>query len=373
MREMGRIFGAVLCLSLALAHAVDLASAAGRGHLSSSSEAAARDPLLDALLGDDDEDVVKPPAAAPTPTAKAPASYGAKTSGEKNAASVMTVPRVVVVGPENMPARVQFGPDDSAGTFTVGVEPDGTFAISKAGKPIISTDSVGNLFARTHVFAAASLHSGDNVVVADVRQWALAVSQDFEESAHEWGQVCAQVCDQVPSRVKCIKPVDIKRSTCGASRLLGGYEVFSHGRVASKFKLPLKHTQVRIVASLSFVDKWEGETAFLQVSSQGMMVVKPDPRAPASTPPRLCAPTLEFVWTEQYDSRDAEVAPNVCGSGAVGEGRLAVPIDVTLPHSGEDIMLAFGSTLEEVPITPGTTDKGNAAFWGIASLQIYTR
>ena len=55
-------------------------------------------------------------------------------------------------------------------TSSIGTTTEGNFAISKSGRPFLSTDAEGNLYARTDNFVSGGITSEKNILVGDVAQ-----------------------------------------------------------------------------------------------------------------------------------------------------------------------------------------------------------
>jgi len=98
------------------------------------------------------------------------------------------------------------------------------------------------------------------------------------------------------------------------------------------------HSQVRVTATVHFIDDWQGETAYLKLADG-------------------------YVWTESHDQRNAAGKYSVCGNAAYPESRFTVPIDVVLPHHSNSLKLYFGNNVED----------GSEARLGISSVSVYVR
>jgi hypothetical protein len=57
---------------------------------------------------------------------------------------------------------------------------------------------------------------------------------------------------------------------------------------------------------------------------------------------------FEYLWIEKYDHSIAENGINVCGQN-VPEGKLTTIIDVEIAHTKEELILTFGSSLQDDP------------------------
>lgn len=148
------------------------------------------------------------------------------------------------------------------------------------------------------------------------KSWKLRDHHDFELGSHGWSNSQRTSCD-------------------GESFFLGGHCAFSDKEVSKKFKLPI-HSFVKISASYHMLDKWEGETAYMKVNDK-------------------------IVWTMTGVSHENGV--DVCG-GKHKDAKFAIPIDITLPHTSENLEVSFGSTLKGDPCN---------ASYGIDDVLIYLR
>jgi len=99
------------------------------------------------------------------------------------------------------------------------------------------------------------------------------------------------------------------------------------------------HTQVRVVATVHFVDDWQGETAYLKLGDH-------------------------YVWTDSHELRNSARALNVCGSEKFPETKFSAAIDVVLPATAAGKLdFAFGTTIE----------AGSLARFGVSAFAVYTR
>merc|ERR1711998_120349 len=161
--------------------------------------------------------------------------------------------------------------------------------------PISSSDASVN----------ATLHAS-SFIQRDVKQWALAVHEDFEEKVEGWSSNAVNSCD-------------------GTDTHLAGHCNEVGGEVSKTFSgLGDTHTHVRLRASFHFLDSWEGETAYAKLGNK-------------------------VVWTESHDVRGMhDLGENLCG-GDHADLKMSVPIDVTIPHTGDSLEVAFGGLLDEHP------------------------
>lgn len=127
--------------------------------------------------------------------------------------------------------------------------------------------------------------------------------------------------------------------------MLGGYCKFSAGEAKKTFTGLPPHKQLRVVAKYHFIDAWIGETGWmkLNVGDNG-----------CDTP----------VWSEQHKQYETKNGVNLCG-GSAPEGKFSAPVDVTVPHTSENVRITFGSTI-------GDADACDES-WGVSSVEIYVR
>jgi len=227
-------------------------------------------------------------------------------------------------------ARVYMGPNSD---FSVGTDAGGNFVIARGGHPeappIFAIDKNDNLAVRSKSTQVRNLDvsATGGVVINGVNQWRLLRADDFSvvEGASGWSR---------PEVTQC----------AGVS-MLGGFCRFSKGEVKKKFTDLPAHTHLRIQASYHFIDRWIGEAGFMKLSI-GVG------GAPA------------VVWSEQHTQEMSTNGVSICGQGTP-EGKFAVPIDVTVPHTASSVELIFGSTMEDMD----PCDES----WGISNVELYVR
>jgi len=143
------------------------------------------------------------------------------------------------------------------------------------------------------------------VIVGGVKQWRLLKHDDFDTDLNGWN---------APGRGRCgEKTKDF---------FLGGHCLTSSRNATKIFSGLPSHTQVRITARVHFLDKWDGEVAFMRADGN-------------------------VVWADTATSSSPvkNSLGNLCG-GSYPDSRLSVPIDVTLQHGSSDLEIQFGSSLE---------------------------
>lgn len=141
----------------------------------------------------------------------------------------------------------------------------------------------------------------------DVKQWALAYHDDFEqENSAGWNTNHTSSCDGVDHH------------------LAGHCKELENGAVKKTFDNLPEHKYIRLQARYHFLDSWEGEAAFAKIGDR-------------------------TVWTDTNDVRGVHGdALNLCGA-EFADLKFSIPIDVTIPHSGSDVTVTFGSSLDEHP------------------------
>lgn len=214
--------------------------------------------------------------------------------------------------------------DGECGVYlTVDLE-EGNFSIGIAEKDImtISTDRQITLDAKevnvTDLNIEGSLNA-DGLV-----QWKLVSQEGFWTAPVGWSFT--------------------ETSTCGGVYLLGGYELTSTIPLSKTFSNLVDHTEIRIVATIHYIDAWSGETAYLKANVGN-------------------AGAFEYLWTDSYDSSSGRDNINICGA-YYGEGQFSNKIDVSIPHSSSEIQITIGTTLNQDP-----SDES----YGISDFQIYVR
>jgi hypothetical protein len=139
----------------------------------------------------------------------------------------------------------------------------------------------------------------------DVRQWALRYHEDFESDVKGWNVNATSSCD-------------------GNDHHLGGHCNQVGEEVTKTFTNLGEHKFLRLQARYHFLDSWEGESAFAKIEGRN-------------------------VWLDVNDVRGMHPNTlNACG-GEHPDMKMSVPIDVTIPHTADSVVVSFGSTLDEHP------------------------
>jgi hypothetical protein len=159
----------------------------------------------------------------------------------------------------------------------------------------------------------------------NVKQWKLAALEDFQGKMNGWSKQDISNCGSNP---------DI---------FLGGHCKFAGTYVSKSFQLP-SHTEVTVKVNFHFIDKWEGESAYMKIDGRS-------------------------VWAQAYSacirlhsSTCQLYGVNVCGGDY--PDRISYPVEFTGKHSESSISLEFGSNIEKDPCE---------ASWGIDDVEIYIR
>jgi len=228
----------------------------------------------------------------------------------------LTVPGLLIAGRDE--PRLELGK-----LYAVGASADGALVFSSSGGELLSVR--GGELHSTVPLQAALVNAG-SVVLGGVAQWTTVLAEDFAKSTEGWSHTSV--------------------TTCGGVTMLGGYCQFAQGEVTRTVSGLPAHSQLRIQATYHFIDRWVGETAFMKLNlgTDGAMVP---------------------VWTEAHAQDHEKSGLNVCGSETVHEGKFAVHIDVTVPHTQPTLQVAFGSTMD----AQDPCDES----WGVSSFQVSVR
>ena len=247
-------------------------------------------------------------------------------------ASAARSSRLELVAGEGQEARLNMGQGTHTYSLRVGVS--GDFEIALGGRPaLFSVDRHGGVHVGASRVTALSV-SAARFSVRDVAQWSLAALEIFSPRESTGWSTPLQ-------------------TTCGSVTMLGGYPspaAISEARngISEADSPPLlnytkrfdglpKHTALRVVATVHFLDDWQGETAYLTLDGH-------------------------FAWTQAHSERGSVAAINVCGRNRYPESRFSQGIDVTVPHNAAEVAVAFGSSL--------ATDQ---AMFGVSSVAVYIR
>jgi len=237
----------------------------------------------------------------------------------------MTMSALNLVSTDGDAARVNFGQGDH--TYSMGVNDNGAFTLKYDDAELLSitedTSEVNGL-------KAHAITTGD-LIIGDVPQWRLTYLDTF----------AATLQSGLSTRGTGKANVDPAGWSTDSGLICSGLSVIVPDQgtdsFSKKFQHLPDHSQVRIVATVHFIDDFDA-TGYLKVNDA-------------------------YVWTESHDQRNSISMIDVCGSEIYPESRFSVPIDLTLSHSEKSLSIEFGSTLED----------GAEAYFGVSSVSVYLR
>jgi len=211
-------------------------------------------------------------------------------------------------------ARVNFGTGD--GRFSMGVTKDGFFTIEQEDEAVFTIDNTGDVSV-----------NADSIIVNGIQAGALVLNH-----VPQWQLYQMDVFDTKPAPAQW--SFDEIMQCSGISMMIGRTD----GAISITYSHLPKHTQIRVQASVHFIDDWQGETAYLKAQDA-------------------------YLWTESHDQRNSATKFSVCGSDLYPESRFLVPVDVTQTHGSDSFSLSFGTNVEE----------GSEAKFGVSSVSILLR
>jgi len=234
------------------------------------------------------------------------------------AAGGLNISSLAVNAPKGHTAKLSLS-GGNASTFNIGIMSEADFAIMKGDTKLVDIEQDGQVHITTKQFSTGSLEIDGYMNFDGVRQWKLFKQENFEENAEGW-------CNKTTS-------------ACGAYTLLGGYKNFAGGETKKTYSGLPAHTSVKLVATFHYIDAWEGEYAYARMDDN-------------------------YVWTDTYTQDASSQSVNVCGNDKIGEGKFAVPVEVSVPHSSNSVKIAFGSTVDQDP-----ADQS----WGLSHVAVYIK
>jgi len=250
-------------------------------------------------------------------------ALSALLSASQNAQT--TVSQLNLHAGEGQAAFVRFGMGKHQ--YSIGAKSTGFF-IEHNDKDVMSISPHGHVTVRTEVFSAENIVA-ESFSLGGVKQWALAALETFgDQTPAKAGWFAGESANPT---IKC-SGLEILTGPTGAAKVPNLDSFSKHYE-----KLP-KHNQVRIQATVHFIDDWQGETAYLKIDNH-------------------------IVWTDSHDQRASRGQFNVCGNKHYPESKFTVPIDVTIPHRGSKLKISFGTTL----------DKTAIAQFGLSTLSLSLR
>jgi hypothetical protein len=239
---------------------------------------------------------------------------------------LLSVRTMRVANPGLEGSKLFFGPNSE---YSMGSDSAGNFMVQKASSmyPLLSLGSDGIMRLGTPQVQASSLDSVGGFTVRGVKQWQLVYSEDFSAAtAAGWSRT--------------------EVSQCAGVFMLGGFCKFGRGEVNKTFSGLPPHSQIRVVASYHFIDRWIGETGYMKLS-----IGTSD-----------CPVT---VWSDSHSQQESKNGISLCGDAGTPEGKFSSSIDVTVPHHKDTIMISFGSTMD-------SADPCDES-WGVSTVEIYVR
>jgi len=200
--------------------------------------------------------------------------------------------------------------------YSMGVNKDGDFSISLQEQELLSITDTGRLVSNSHLFAPSFITT--NLVVNGIPQWKMIRSEVFPY-------------DGIPKTWLYDNALH-----CNGLNILTTSS--SKKSVATAYENIPAHTQLRIVATVHFIDDWQGETAFLKINDH-------------------------YMWTMGHDQQNTKHQINVCGNKVYPESQFTMSIDIAFWNTDPKLSILFGCNLEE----------GAEAYFGVSSVNLYSR
>jgi len=244
----------------------------------------------------------------------------------------------------------------------MGVSPRGTFTIDMEKKPVIMISGKTRAVSVKGSLTAWKLLEAQDLTLNSVPQWKLIRMDTFDgykppiakravPAAVSAPSPSAPVATGIPSSKPAPPPSPKSANGKKSEDRSGGWlyddVIKCQGitmlspkpghTVGTKYVGLPKHTQVRVTATVHFIDDWQGETAWLKLNDN-------------------------ILFTESHDQKNVAAKFSVCGSDLYPESRFAVPVDVTIKHKDRALTVAFGSNL----------DEGSDARFAISNVNVYT-
>jgi len=238
--------------------------------------------------------------------------------------------------------RLQLAQGES--TWAVEVSPQGSFQIKQDATKVLSVNKKkhvkinGALSAKGLDVASFAINGNAQWGLAHLDTFGTLAAAQKEDTAKEatagWKYKVFQAPNLTEEEKKKLLPFYILECS--------GLNIFTApvapGFISKTFKKLPPHRFARIVATVHFVDDWQGETAWLKLDNN-------------------------YSWTETLDQKVAGSQINVCGRNNFPESKFASTLDITIEHSAEKLHVQFGANLE----------NGSEAHFGVSSVQIYLR
>jgi len=243
---------------------------------------------------------------------------------------LLTMRSLRVTDSDGEGARVYMGANSE---YSMGTDAMGNFVIAQGGHsgtpPIFMIEQSGRLLLRANTTKVQGLDVAvtGGITVNGVSQWRSVINEDFDSPQGAVGWTRNAV------------------TKCAGVTLLGGFCRFAKGEVKKTFLNLPPHDHLRIKATYHFIDRWIGEAGFMKLNiGENLQPV--------------------VVWSEQHAQDMSTNGISICGQGTP-EGKFAVPIDITIPHTQASIDVTFGSTMDDMD----PCDES----WGVSSVELLVR
>lgn len=182
-----------------------------------------------------------------------------------------------------------------------------------------------------------------SVVVDGIRQWSMVSSENFDDqNKGKWS-------------MRNNQKKSLTTTTCGYPKdfFLGGACSLSSGIVTKAFTdLPM-HKEIRMKATMNFIDQWRGEQVWIKLDGSYVWL---DTIGQASD-------GTSVVAARQLSDSGMK---SVCGNEQYMEIALGKLVDVTKSHNNDELIIEFGTSLKE------NVDSCKQS-WGVDDVQLYIR
>lgn len=172
--------------------------------------------------------------------------------------------------------------------------------------------------------------------ISGVKQWLLTHHEDFEDekSIKTWSDQRTSSCNTKYES----NNNEINKKVKQNNLFLGGHCNFSHNEVSKLFKIPSKHSKIRIVAKFHFIDDWNGEYGYMKLN--GKVIWTKNSAHNANN-------KYKNILEDKITGHDF-LNKSSCGND-VHYDNLSESIDIIVSNSDEEINLSFGSTIKNDP------------------------
>ena len=187
-----------------------------------------------------------------------------------------------------------------------------------------------------------------SVVIDGIKQWSLVSSENFDDqNIGAW------------SRTSRTSNTPVTTTTCGHPQdfFLGGACALGSGIVTKTFTRLPAHKEVRIKATMNFIDRWRGEQAWMKLGGSYVWL---------DTVGQADAATDTASAVVARPLHGATGMKSVCGNDKYMEIALGKLVDVTKRHDQDELTIEFGTSLDD------QVDACEQS-WGIDDVQVYVR